>query len=724
MKIKTIGILAASTAAFLLAGCGGGSSGTATAQPPASGSPPPVVTPPPVTPPTTLTGTAATGAAIQGIVYAIDINGKVSPSATTSALGAFTVDVSGMTAPFILSVTGTSGGSPVTLNSVATAAGQTVNITPLTDLIVSTASGQPGGGTLAALCAPVAGVVSTTCTAALTAATTPAKLDAAVAAVVAIIAPINTAGTNPLTGAFSANGTGMDAVLDRILVAPAEAQGAMATVTLVATSTPLGSVTLPPAPGGASTIPAPTPPSTTQLATADASATVLPEIKACMASLNALYPDTGFVVPSTTAVTPFIDDSFSLGTAVNKATFIAALTDTNSLAHPGLRFVIAGLSAFDMSPLSTTELATLTSTTSTSTTRVGDFIDARIAAGANAITLTNGVPSSAWVRLNVDGQAGMLNVKMVKTTDTTGCAGGWKLAGSGHLDMHMNARVRRSTDSTGAKTFRRELALHLDAANIVDEGFPSTSVVDVRGPGLTNFGDFNAGVTVAKKVRLLAPTTGNTAMRVADYVASSNTFTGSSFYGGAESIQSCQDLKNVTTGTLPGAGTACYDETRVVPGKIYVWTVTGSTGPLQAFPFQINAVPFSKAFAIANENDLFVKLTSITPTSLLGLPADTALSGLVTFNYTQSTAYGSKMDNCHFALFNGSTPVLNVEANAVGQQSACTFTINNLNSLASNVFDATGTNPLFRFTGAVTGGGLGLSASVLGNQVEISQPAP
>jgi hypothetical protein len=64
---------------------------------------------------------------------------------------AFTVNVAGMTAPFILTITGTSGGQLVTLNSIATAAGQTVNITPLTDLIVSTAAGQPGGSAFASL---------------------------------------------------------------------------------------------------------------------------------------------------------------------------------------------------------------------------------------------------------------------------------------------------------------------------------------------------------------------------------------------------------------------------------------------------------------------------------------------------------------------------------------------------------------------------------------------
>ena len=79
----------------------------------------------------------------------------------------------------MLSITGTAGGKQVTLNSIATAAGQTVNITPLTDLIVSTASGQPGGANLAALCAPVANVVPEGCSSALAKAAREAMINAA-----------------------------------------------------------------------------------------------------------------------------------------------------------------------------------------------------------------------------------------------------------------------------------------------------------------------------------------------------------------------------------------------------------------------------------------------------------------------------------------------------------------------------------------------------------------
>ena len=709
-NLHKLPLAAACAAALLLAACGGGSSSS-----PADPVPP--VVPPPAT---TLSGTAAVGAPISGSVVAIDSKGKVSTAVNTGAGGAFTVDVAGMTAPFFLSITGSSGGRQVTLNSIASAAGQTVNITPLTDLIVSTASGQPGGTALAAVCAPVANTVSAACTSALANAATQQRLDAAVAAVVAMIKPINTGNTNPLTGAFVANGTGMDAVLDQILVAPAEAQGAMATVTLIATNSALGSVTLPAAAGGAPTIPAATPPSDADLAKATAAATVLPEIRACLASLSALYPKTGFVVPSAAAVSPFIDSAFNMGAAVGKAEILAALTSADQAAHAGLTIEALGLAGVDMQPLSSGEIATLTSTSSTSTTRVADFIGNRLGAGATAIAFTSGKPGSAWVQLRIGTDAGMLNWKLVKTGDTSGCAGGWKLAGSGHLDMHMNARIQRSVDTTGTASFAREWAAHVELDTVLQEN-PAVNKIDVRGPGLTTFGDFQIPGTAGSKLQLILPATGYTHMRVADSNGAASTF-----YNNAEAIQSCQDLASLPANTPGlGAGTACIDETKVAPGKIYVWTLKTPNGAVSAFPFQINAVPLSKAFAKANQASLFATLTSITPAKLSSIPAAALLDGAVTFNYTQSATYGSKMDNCGLHLFNGATPVLNAEQNAVGQETSCTFTSSGLNALASNVADpAQSGASLFKFTGPVTSGGLWLTTIVLGNQASSGQPYP
>lgn len=555
------------------------------------------------------------------------------------------------------------------------------------------------------------------CTAALAAAATPAKLNAAVAAVSEMIKPINSAGTDPLTGAFVANGTGMDALLDKILVSPAEAQGAMATVTLIATSKALGTVTLPAAAGGTATIPAATPPAAADLAKATAAASVLPEIRACLAAFNALYPTTGFVPPSAATVTHFIDSSFSLGATVHQADIVGVLSNASDIAVPGLAFESPGFSPLDMSPLSTAEISTITSASSTSFTRVADFLAARAAAGRAAIAFTADVPSSAWIKLRISGDAGVANWKMVKTTDTAGCPGGWKIAGTGHVEMHMNARISRSIEAAGT-TFSREWAAHIMKGDVLAEN-PAITRIDVRGSGLTTYGDFKTNGSLATKLQLILPTGIAREMRVAD-----STGAVSSFYGNAEALQSCQDLASISPAPANlGATTPCIDETKVAPGKVYVWTLKTADGPVIAFPFQINAVPLSKDFAKANQANLFPTITSVTPASHAAVPAGTLLDNLVTFNYTQSTVYGSRMDHCSMSLADASgKDLLFAEQNAMGRETSCTFKTSGMNSLGSNLADPINLgNSLFKYTGVAASGRISVAASVLGNMAQSSQ---
>lgn len=112
--------------ALLLAGCGGGG-GSGTASSPSS----------------TLSGTAAGGAAVVGNVIVTDSAGAT-VSAPIEANGHYTVDVSGMTSPFVLKAVGTVGNASVTYYSAATTAdvNGTVNVTPFTNLILSNIAGQ------------------------------------------------------------------------------------------------------------------------------------------------------------------------------------------------------------------------------------------------------------------------------------------------------------------------------------------------------------------------------------------------------------------------------------------------------------------------------------------------------------------------------------------------------------------------------------------------------
>lgn len=92
---------------------------------------------------TTISGTAAGGAAVVGTVYVKDSLGTVK-SAVIEANGHYSVDVTGMTGPFMLKAEGTVGNTHVEYYSAATKAdvGGSVNVTPLTDLLVSNVAAQ------------------------------------------------------------------------------------------------------------------------------------------------------------------------------------------------------------------------------------------------------------------------------------------------------------------------------------------------------------------------------------------------------------------------------------------------------------------------------------------------------------------------------------------------------------------------------------------------------
>lgn len=106
-------------AALVIQSCGGGGS-SSTVPPPANGP--------------TLSGTAASGAAVaSGAITVKDKNG-VTKSGTTDANGKYTIDVTGMAAPFLVKVTLSSGAF---LYSVGAQTG-VVNIHPYTDLIIQT----------------------------------------------------------------------------------------------------------------------------------------------------------------------------------------------------------------------------------------------------------------------------------------------------------------------------------------------------------------------------------------------------------------------------------------------------------------------------------------------------------------------------------------------------------------------------------------------------------
>lgn len=198
-KFHAVPLTAAAAASLILLACGGGSDTVPT--PPA---------------PTILSGVVASGAPLAGAtITVVDSDATtVDPKAVTAdANGNYSVDVSGLKAPLVVKASAVVQGTPVDLvalvPSLTASSTNAANVTSLTNAV-------------AALLAP-SGDTSTLLTPATLAATATAqKVTDATSLVVntlrtdPVIAASLGANFNPLTTTFTANGTGIDAVLDRL----------------------------------------------------------------------------------------------------------------------------------------------------------------------------------------------------------------------------------------------------------------------------------------------------------------------------------------------------------------------------------------------------------------------------------------------------------------------------------------------------------------------------
>lgn len=158
----------------------------------------------------TVSGVAAAGAPLVGSVLLKDSgNPAQAKNATIAEDGSFSVDVSGLTPPFILKATGAVGNTNYTLYSFVNGAG-IANINPLSNLALSVASGGLDSATIFAT--PSAGIMQTIT----------AKLPASITDIQTRLQPLlalyDAAKANPITDTFTANHTGLDEVLDMVRV--------------------------------------------------------------------------------------------------------------------------------------------------------------------------------------------------------------------------------------------------------------------------------------------------------------------------------------------------------------------------------------------------------------------------------------------------------------------------------------------------------------------------
>jgi hypothetical protein len=238
---------------------------------------------PPAAQATLLKGVIATGAPLAGATVSVSDGDPATtdPAAVTAAAdGSYSVDISALKGALVVHAQGQIDGLATELvavvPAVTAASDNTANVTPLTNAVAALIA--PGGDPLA-LRTP----------ATLSAAVTAQKVNDATALVVNTLATDSTiaaalgSGFNPLTTAFAANGSGIDGVLDKLMI-EIKADGVVITnlAAPVADGTQAGVVLTPAATSTPNQVPT-LPPSAGDLPSAAELATLAADMQACLA---------------------------------------------------------------------------------------------------------------------------------------------------------------------------------------------------------------------------------------------------------------------------------------------------------------------------------------------------------------------------------------------------------------------------------------------------------
>lgn len=264
--------------------------------------------------PSLISGTAAAGAAVsKGMGYALDASTGNQISFVTGTDGTYSVNLTGKTGPFLIRVRGlTSGGTMVDLYSLASTAnfGGTVNVTPLSDVVVGYAAGKRTDELEAACLANLAGCPAMLNGIVANLALSSSKIVQALPASVLSAFTVDQTTFDAITTPFTADHSGADGLLDALQVVPPAAgvTNGSYTINLTgATATPL--VTVPVSTAAATTAPTtdPTAPTPAQVSQAVNLAAALAETQTFIAGLNGLFAT---ALPTNAQLTPYFDAAY------------------------------------------------------------------------------------------------------------------------------------------------------------------------------------------------------------------------------------------------------------------------------------------------------------------------------------------------------------------------------------------------------------------------------
>ena len=468
--MKTIKLFLAILFSIAVAACGGGGGGGGSSS---SGT----------TSSSKLSGVVASGAPVtNGAGYALNAATGLTTAFTTDASGNYSVNLTGQAGPFLLHVVGvTSGGSPANLYSLASASsfGGTINVTPLSDVVL----GYAAGVTTQSLEAACTGDVSA-CPAMLNGIL--ANLTLANTSVISAIPSsvlaqfgLNASTFNAITTQFATTHTGIDGLLDAITVVPAVATGASSYQINLVGATPITLVTVPTTGTAGTQAAAPTTvttPTTAALAQAANLVVSLGEIQTFMTSFNNLFAT---ALPTSTQLSPYLAADF-LSWGMDKNQFIALVVAGE--IPVGRKFSGGGLAPYSGAPLG---MAT--------------------APGANLI-FTNNCVTSIWVYFGGDSQTLQFN-HAIPTTNTAGvCTGGtWTIAGDRRVYQSELIGLYEKWTSGSNTAYSTTFQLIVETDHSTGDSSATITpwdTVTITGPGLATVGNRTAA---SGMVTIVAP---------------------------------------------------------------------------------------------------------------------------------------------------------------------------------------------------------------------------
>ena len=570
----------------------------------------------------TFGGVAASGYPVAaGPGYALDaVTGTEIPF-TTDASGNYSVDVFGYTGPFLIHVLAlTAGATPVSIYSIATtgSAGTIVNVTPLSDVVLAYASGVTTQNLETACTAN-----QSACPALLTGIL--ASLAGANTAIVNAIPAsvwsafgITPGSFNALTTLFAATHTGLDGLLDALVIAPPSTGGGSYTITLQG-ATPQLLATIPTSgtPGTQGAAPAAgAAPSATAVTQAQNLTAVQGEIQTLFTKITALFAT---AQPAAGQVSPFLTSNF-LNDGDNATQFAALFAGQPQ----GTVITGGGVAGYSGAPFSgSSPLPAVTYDVNNCVTSVWVYHSG----SANSLLLTDTIPTS--------NAAGV-------------CTGGnWLVAGDQHVytsELFPRFYKSVSTLAGGTVTYLTKFQLSNDSSQSTgNPGYAGVpyNYIAITGPGITTIG---APTAASGTVLLLAPqpVTAPAVLSPASGITfAPNYVTYDPYYGGGGSLSSCAVIL-AGSNTNYTSATPCFNA-NAIAGSNYVINFV-NVNLMSAVPTILSTQEQRLNITIGSVSlptTYYPKITGVTPSSAASVAAGTATSVVTTW----TLAAGSTSDS-------------------------------------------------------------------------------